>query len=120
MKTFDSRPAPRRRGGTGVDEWARARKQAMREWRRIDMDPIEKAWADSATPLAKLVPSALADLGLDRKKAEAEIVNVWKTLMDPDVAAHAQPVNLHKGTLFVSVDSSVWLDEIVRYRRGTF
>ncbi len=24
---------------------------------------------------------------------------------------------IHKGTLFVTVDSSVWLDEIVRYRR---
>jgi hypothetical protein len=26
-------------------------------------------------------------------------------------------VGLHKGTLFVNVDSSAWLDEIVRYRR---
>jgi predicted nucleic acid-binding Zn ribbon protein len=33
------------------------------------------------------------------------------------VAAHAQPTGLNKGTLFVTVDSSVWLDEIVRYRR---
>ena len=33
------------------------------------------------------------------------------------MTAHAQPHNLHKGTLFVNVDSSVWLSEIVRYRR---
>ena len=32
-------------------------------------------------------------------------------------AAHAQPTGIRKGTLFVTVDSSVWLDEIVRYRR---
>ena len=31
--------------------------------------------------------------------------------------AHAQPTGLNKGTLFVTVDSSVWLSEIVRYRR---
>jgi len=31
--------------------------------------------------------------------------------------AHAQPTGLCKGTLFVAVDSSVWLSEIVRYRR---
>ncbi len=37
--------------------------------------------------------------------------------VDPNVAAHAQPINLHKGTLFVGVDSNVWLSEIVRYRR---
>ena len=34
------------------------------------------------------------------------------------MTAHAQPANLHKGTLdFVNVDSSPWLSEIVRYRR---
>ena len=37
--------------------------------------------------------------------------------IDPNLTAHAQPHNLHKGTLFVNVDSSVWLTEIVRYRR---
>ena len=37
--------------------------------------------------------------------------------MDPNITAHAQPANLRKGTLFVNVDSSVWLSEIVRYRR---
>jgi predicted nucleic acid-binding Zn ribbon protein len=31
--------------------------------------------------------------------------------------AHAQPAGFAKGTLFVNVDSSVWLNEIVRYRR---
>ena len=42
---------------------------------------------------------------------------MWNSLVDPQVAAHAQPAGLNKGTLFVTVDSSVWLDEIVRYRR---
>jgi hypothetical protein len=38
-------------------------------------------------------------------------------MIDPTITAHAQPANLHKGTLFVNVDNSVWLSEIVRYRR---
>jgi len=42
---------------------------------------------------------------------------VWNSLIDPAVTAHAQPANLHKGTLFVNVDNSAWLSEIVRYRR---
>ena len=50
------------------------------------------------------------------RQAEAEVVKVWNSLIDPAVTAHAQPANLHKGTLFVNVDSSVWLSEIVRYR----
>jgi len=42
---------------------------------------------------------------------------VWNSLLDPNIVAHAQPVGLRKGTLFVNVDSNVWLAEIVRYRR---
>jgi len=63
------------------------------------------------------MPGVLSRLGLDRKRAEAEIARVWTHLIDPTLTAHAQPTGLHKGTLFVTVDSSVWLSEIVRYRR---
>ena len=63
------------------------------------------------------MPKVLAGLGLERRCAETEIVKVWNHLIDPNVVAHAQPTGLRKSTLFVSVDSSVWLSEIVRYRR---
>ena len=46
-----------------------------------------------------------------------EVVKVSNSLIDPRGDRHAQPANLHKGTLFVNVDGSVWLAEIVRYRR---
>ncbi len=59
----------------------------------------------------------LKGIGLDRKRSEAEIVKVWNSLIDPTITAHAQPTSLVKGTLFVSVDTNVWLSEIVRYRR---
>jgi predicted nucleic acid-binding Zn ribbon protein len=59
----------------------------------------------------------LAELRLDRRLAEAEIVRTWNSLIDPVITAHAQPDSLARGTLFVNVDSSPWLDEIVRYRR---
>ncbi len=63
------------------------------------------------------MPKVLASLGLDRRRAEAEVAKVWNHLLDPQIVAHAQPTGLRKGTLFVTVDSSVWLSEIVRYRR---
>ena len=47
-----------------------------------------------------------------RKFSKSGIINLI-----PDIVAHAQPTGIRKGTLFVTVDSSVWLDEIVRYRR---
>jgi predicted nucleic acid-binding Zn ribbon protein len=63
------------------------------------------------------MPKALARMRLVRRQAEAEILRVWSHQLDPNVTAHARPTGLHNGTLFVTVDSNVWLDEIVRYRR---
>jgi predicted nucleic acid-binding Zn ribbon protein len=64
-----------------------------------------------------VLPRVEVDLRMDSRRAEIEVVKVWNNLIDPNIVAHAQPANLRKGTLFVNVDSSVWLSEIVRYRR---
>ena len=93
------------------------REKALTAWRRIDLREQEKAIVHSAKTVGDLMPIVLAKMGLDRKRSEAEIARAWNHLMDPRVAKHAQPVGLAKGTLFVNVDSNVWLDEIVRYRR---
>ena len=94
-----------------------ARQRTLAEWRGIDLAPVEQGQALRARPIADLMPGVLNGLGLDRRRAEAEIARVWNYLVDPNITAHAQPTGLNKGTLFVTVDSSVWLAEIVRYRR---
>ena len=86
-------------------------------WRGVNVAPLEIARRDNTKAVGDLVGATLDGLGLDRRRAEAEIVKVWNNLIDPTLTAHAQPTGVRKGTLFVSVDSSVWLDEIVRYRR---
>ena len=68
-------------------------------------------------PASAVLPQVLAGMRIDRRRGEAEILKVWNQLLDPVIVAHAQPTGLRKGTLFVTVDSSVWLSEIVRYRR---
>jgi len=95
----------------------RARREVLAQWRRVDLHDAEKTRTDRAKPVAQVMPGLLEKLGMDRRLSEAEIVQVWQNLVDPTVAAHAKPSGLNKGTLFVTVDSSVWLDEIVRYRR---
>lgn len=94
-----------------------ARQKVLAQWRRVDLSPAEKAAARSAKPAGALMPSVLSGLRIEKRLSEAEIVKVWNSLLDPEIVAHAQPIGLRKGTLFVSVDSSVWLSEIVRYRR---
>ena len=94
-----------------------ARARALAQWRGVDYAPLEKARTTPARLPGEVLPALLRELRLDARQAEAELVKVWNALIDPVVTAHAQPANLHKGTLFVNVDSSVWLSEIVRYRR---
>ena len=94
-----------------------ARQRALAEWRGVDLDPLEKARAVRERGADQIVLKVMADLKMDSRQAEIEIVKVWNSLLDPNIIAHAQPANLRNGTLFVNVDSSAWLSEIVRYRR---
>ena len=94
-----------------------ARQRVVAQWRGMDLTPLEQAQTLRARPASTVLPRVLADLRLDQRRTEAEIVKVWNDLLDPNIVAHAQPTGLRKGTLFVTVDSNVWLSEIVRYRR---
>ena len=93
------------------------RQKILAQWRGIDLQPLENIKKAPGKKMDQILPRVLADLRIDRRQSEAEIVRVWQNLMDPTIVAHANPVGIAKGTLFVNVDSSVWLDEIVRYRR---
>ncbi|MFM7102961.1 MAG: DUF721 domain-containing protein [Verrucomicrobiota bacterium] len=106
------RPAARR----GEPE-ARARRQALTEWRRVDLEPLETARRVAERPVGVILPGVLESLRLEQRLAESSIIQVWNRTLDPLLSAHAQPVGLHQGTLFVKVDSNVWLSELVRYRR---
>lgn len=94
-----------------------SRQRVFAQWRGVDLAPLEQARALRAQPASAVMPRVLSELRIDRRRAEAEVVKVWNDLLDPVIVAHAQPTGLNKGTLFVTVDSSVWLSEIVRYRR---
>lgn len=94
-----------------------AKQRVLAAWRGVNLAPLEKARTASAKTASALMPQVLKSLQIDRRRAEAEVVKVWNHLIDPTLCAHAQPTGLRNGTLFVVVDSSAWLNEIVRYRR---
>ena len=94
-----------------------AKQRALAQWRGVDVAPLEKGHANHVKSSAHIMPGVLSRVRLERRRAEAEVVKVWRDLLDPTIVAHAQPVGLNKGTLFVAVDSNVWLSEIVQYRR---
>jgi predicted nucleic acid-binding Zn ribbon protein len=96
---------------------ASARERVLAQFRGVDFAPLEKTRAIRVRQMNAVLPKVLSELRIDNRRIEAEVVKVWNNLIDPAIVAHAQPTGLRKGTLFVNVDSNVWLSEIVRYRR---
>jgi predicted nucleic acid-binding Zn ribbon protein len=93
-----------------------AERRVLAQWRGVDLAPLEQGRM-RARSAGDIMPQVLKEVRIDKRRAEAEVLKVWSHLIDPAIVAHAMPTGLNKGTLFVSVDSSVWLSEIVRYRR---
>ncbi len=94
-----------------------ARQRALADLHGIDLAPLEKIRERAAKSVNEVMPQILARIRMEKRQSEAEILKVWNDLIDPSITAHAQPTGINKGTLFVTVDNSVWLSEIVRYRR---
>ena len=109
------RTGGKKKYGAKVPAYERLR--VLGQWRGVDLTEQETARTDRAQTAGNVLPKLLESFGMDRRRSEAEIVKVWNHLIDPTVTAHAQPTGINKGTLFVTVDSNVWLSEIVRYRR---
>lgn len=91
------------------------KERVLAEWRRVDLSAAERS--RPIKTMDDVMPGVVKKLRLDQRRAEAEIVRVWNSIMDPNLAAHAKPDRMVNRTLCVVVDSNVWLDEIVRYRR---
>jgi hypothetical protein len=106
------KPRPRPRGPQSS-----AQQRVLAQWRGVDVTPVEVAQKLSARSAGEVVPKVFSGFRIEQKRGEIEIVKVWNNLIDPNIVAHAQPTGLNKGTLFVTVDNSVWLSEIVRYKR---
>jgi hypothetical protein len=91
----------------------------LAQWRGVDLAPLEAAQAVRARAAGKIVSNVLADLKMDSRRADIEIVKVWNLLIDPNITARAQPTGLNKkGTLFVNVDNDTWKYDIIRYHSG--
>lgn len=94
-----------------------ARQRILAQWRGADLSSKEKLRDTPPKSANQVTAKVLTNLNLAQRQTESEILKSWQHLVDPTVTAHAQPAGLRNGTLFVNVDSHVWLDEIVRYRR---
>lgn len=95
----------------------KSRSAVLAAWRGIDLSEEEALRRYDPKVMSALVRDLITRLNLPQRQAESEIPNVWAAAIDPRITAHAQPIGLRKGTLFVAVDHSTWLEEICRYHK---
>lgn len=96
-----------------------ARESILSQWRHEEPKAWEKQNIHGMKSMDTLVKAVTDKLQLEKKLAQSEIFLVWKQVVDPRIASHAHPTGIKNGTLFVSVDSPVWLEEIVRFHRAS-
>jgi predicted nucleic acid-binding Zn ribbon protein len=62
--------------------------------------------------LGSLVERVLEDIGAGASARVMRIAERWVEAVGPEIAAHCRPTALRGGTLEVSVDSSVWCQQL--------
>ena len=91
--------------------------QAMREWTR--MPTPHQASRARTNSLAEVIPGLMARMGLEQLVQQRQIIDAWPQLVGPAIARYAQPTQFQRGILTVSVNNSVWLQELSRYHKTT-
>jgi len=65
------------------------------------------------TPLGEAMDSYIKRAGIKRRIEQASVVPEWEELVGPQIAAVTTPRSVTRdGTLFVSVHSSAWIQEL--------
>ena len=62
--------------------------------------------------IGKLVPQVLRELGFDASARVVRVAERWQEAVGPEVASHCRPTALRADRLEVSVDSSVWCQQL--------
>jgi predicted nucleic acid-binding Zn ribbon protein len=62
-----------------------------------------------------ILPNVLAQLGLEDDLWRERLRDEWVGTVGPSVGAHTRPGKYRDGYLTVFVDSSVWLNELLRF-----
>ncbi len=63
-------------------------------------------------PLGALVPRVLKDLGLEESARALRVAERWEAVVGEEVARHSRPTGIRGGVLEVTVDSSVWCQQL--------
>lgn len=104
------------RGKTRGKVYKKGRWQVERERCRID-DYAPSAGVADPVVLADVMAGVMKRLGLEDTHWISVLDEEWQAIVGEAVAKHTRPGRMEKKKLTVFVDSSVWLNELIRYGR---
>jgi hypothetical protein len=64
----------------------------------------------------RILQGTLKQLGLHAGLSRHRVVHLWPKIVEPTVARHAKAEKVSGSTLYVIVDSSVWMNELAAIR----
>jgi predicted nucleic acid-binding Zn ribbon protein len=67
-------------------------------------------------PIGAMLGPVLAELGLESTSAAFRILEIWDSVVGPEIAKHCRPVAVRRGVLEAEVDSSVWCQQLQMQR----
>ena len=63
-------------------------------------------------PVGGVIESVLDELGLEAAAGAFRIGEAWSDCVGPEAAQHSRPVGLRAGVIEVTVDTSVWCQQL--------
>jgi predicted nucleic acid-binding Zn ribbon protein len=73
---------------------------------------VSRARKSRPEPLGPLVARVLEDIGAGASARVMRIAEAWEEAVGVEIARHCRPTALRGGVLEVSVDSSVWCQQL--------
>lgn len=91
------------------------RSKVIADWRGLPERPFPQ---DTWKPVAGILEKVIAQLGLEKRVREEEILSAWQEIVGPFIAQHSCPQRLVEGILHVRVLQPAMLYELDRTLRA--
>ncbi len=62
--------------------------------------------------LGELIPTVLAEVGLDRASLAIELLRVWPEAVGPELSPHCSAEGIRRGVVQAAVSDSAWMQRI--------
>lgn len=79
---------------------------------QIDKGVMMGDGKDTRKKMAAILPGVLQERGWQAQLELHSIFLDWRKVVDDETAAHAQPLKIVKGTLWVEAENSAWLQQL--------